>query len=201
MTEPEARTEPEAPLEGRTIVLSGLSGAGKTTIAASLLRDPRFGRARTATTRPPRGEERDGADYDFLSETAFRAGIERGAFLEYAEVYGRRYGTPRANLDEVLNSGRHCVLVVDVQGAATLRELGFDAYYVFVEAPGFDELRRRLQGRGNDSPEEIERRLAAAQAERAHAAHFDLVLVNDDVADATRRLAEQAGVDWSPAEE
>ncbi len=184
--------------DGRVIVISGLSGAGKSTIASSLLRDPRMGRARTATTRVPRGSEADGVEYDFLTEEAFRAGLARGDFLEHAEVYGRLYGTPRANLERILASGRDCVLVVDVQGARTLRKLGFEGFYVFVQAPSFEELAARLVRRGEDDPEVIERRLAAAERELAEAEKFDLVLVNDDVDLATRRLADAAGVEWTP---
>jgi guanylate kinase len=182
------------------LVLSGTSGAGKTTLAQALLRDPRYGRARTATTRAPRAGEVDGVDYDFLTEAAFRAGVARGEFVEHAVVYGRLYGTPRANLEAILDSGRNCVLVVDVQGVANLRRqtLGAVTTYVFVEAPGPEELRRRLEGRGKDDPETIERRLRAAAREREEAEGFDLVLVNDVVESAVQRLVAHAGLDWAP---
>lgn len=180
------------------LVVSGCSGAGKTTVVECLLGDPLFARARTATTRPPRDGEHNREDYDFLSEEAFRAGLARGDFVEHAEVYGHWYGTPRGNLEEVLSSGRHCVLVVDVQGARTLREIGLDAIFVFLRAPSPEVLRRRLESRRKDSPEVIARRLEEARRERAETEHFDLVLTNDDVEETARRLAAQAGVDWTP---
>ena len=182
----------------RLLVISGTSGSGKTTVAGALLRDPRYGRARTATTRAPREGEVDGVDYDFLTEEAFRAGLARGDFVEHAVVYGRLYGTPRANLQSILDSGRNCVLVVDVQGVRNLRQQAIEAFTVFVEAPSPEELRRRLEGRGKDDPKTIECRLEAAAKEREEAEGFDLVLVNDVVESAVRQLVARAGLDWTP---
>lgn len=182
----------------RLLVISGTSGSGKTTVAEALLRDPRYGRARTATTRAPRAGEIDGVAYDFLTEEAFRAGLARGDFVEHALVYGHLYGTPRANLQAILDSGRNCVLVVDVQGVRNLRQQAIEAFTVFVEAPSPEELRRRLEGRNQDDPETIERRLVAAAKEREEAEDFDLVLVNDVVESAVRHLVARAGLDWTP---
>lgn len=190
------------PRRGRLLVLSGPSGAGKSSLAERLLRDGRFGRAITATTRPPRTGEQDGVHYRFLSEEAFRAGLARGAFLEHAQVYGRLYGTPRESPEAVLAAGRHCVLVVDVQGAASVRAVVPEAVLVFVKAPSEGELRRRLATRGLDGPEAIERRLSVVSRELAQAEAFDHVVVNDDLERAARDIARAVGVlDLAPARE
>ncbi len=118
--------------------------------------------------------------------------------MEHAVVYGSLYGTPRANLEAILDSGRNCVLVVDVQGVRNLRQQAIEAFTVFVEAPSPEELRQRLESRGKDDPETIERRLEAAAKEREEAGDFDLVLENDVVESAVHRLVARAGLDWAP---
>lgn len=185
---------PEAPA-AQLVVMSGLSGAGKTSIARQLLSDPRFARALTATTRPPRGAEEDGVDYHFLSPLEFQAKADAGAFIEHAVVYKYRYGTPRKNVQGIIDSGRHCLLVVDVQGAASLRKLGIQALYVFVKAPSLDALEARLRGRDQDGEEEIRDRLESARAELLEEPHFDVAIVNDTVASAASELAGHLGID------
>ena len=184
-------------VDPRLIIVSGPSGAGKTSVVSALVADARFERAVTATTRPPRNGEVDGTHYHFRMEEEFQAGIARGDYLEHAVVYGHLYGTPRSEPERVRAAGRHCVLVVDVQGARTLREMGVEAYYVFVQAP-LAELRRRLEGRGQDDKETIEERLAEAELEMAESAHFDSVLVNEDVRETAREVAGGLGLTWLP---
>ena len=180
------------PQVGRLLVVSGPSGVGKSAVVERLLQDPRFGRAITATTRAPRPGERDGVDYLFLAEDDFSRRLAAGWFLESATVYGRLYGTPRSTVDEVLATGRHCVLVIDTQGAATIRRSGVPAVYVFLLPPSWEELVRRLTSRGGDTPESQARRVAEAHREMAEASHFDVRLVNDRLEDTVRAVAAAA---------
>jgi guanylate kinase len=156
----------------KLIVVSGPSGAGKSTVVEALVADPRFRRAVTATTRPPRPGERPGVDYEFL---------------EHARVYGHRYGTLRRNVQAVMDEGRHCVLVVDVQGVANLRRIAMPASYVFVEPPSLEVLERRLRARGTEPEEALRIRLRTAEREMGARNGFDLRVVNDD---AKRAAAE-----------
>jgi len=172
---------PLPPERGRLVVISGPSGAGKTTVCERLLAHPGFVRAITATTRSPRPGEVDGVDYHFLDEESFRQGIAEGRFLEHAEVHGRYYGTPAAPLEEQLDAGRTVLLNIDVQGAKQLMEAAVPAFYVFIAPPDLEELRRRLEARGTDDAASIARRMETARAELAESDRYDLVVVNDDL--------------------
>ncbi|HET8542635.1 MAG TPA: guanylate kinase [Anaeromyxobacter sp.] len=177
---------------GLLLVLSAPSGAGKTTLAHRFRAghpDAIF--SVSATTRAPRGGERDGVDYHFVSPARFAELVAQGAFAEWAEVHGQRYGTLRATVDEALRAGRIALFDIDVQGGVQLRRaFPQDAVTVFILPPSAAELERRLRGRSTDSEEVIARRLAGARAEVAQGlSGYDYVLVNDQVEAALGRLA------------
>ncbi|MBW3535138.1 MAG: guanylate kinase [Gemmatimonadetes bacterium] len=167
------------------VVLAAPSGTGKTTIARALVRTAReFVFSVSATTRPPRRGERDTVDYQFVDRAGFEAMIEAGALVEWAEVHGHLYGTPRANLEAAAQRGEHVVLDIDVQGARQIREQEPQAVLVFVFPPSLETLLERLEKRGTERPEEVARRLRSARDELERAADFDYVVVNDDLDEA-----------------
>ena len=151
--------------------------------------EPRLWFSVSATTRPLRAGESDGKDYLFLDRREFERIRDEGGFLEWFEVYGDLYGTPRAPVDEHLEAGDDVLLEVDVQGALAVREKYPDAVLVFVKAPSREEQRRRLLERGQDDPAAIQRRLAQAEQEERAADRFDAVVVNDDAGRAAREVA------------
>ncbi len=174
----------------KLVVVSGPSGVGKTTVCDHLLRRPEFERVTTATTRPARGNERHGVDYLFLSEEEFDRWVEEQRFLEWARVHDHRYGSPRAPAEEILARGRHALLNIDVQGAASVRASGIPSLLVFLLAPSWEVLERRLRGRRTDAPEAVERRLRHARIELARQDEFDLHVVNDDSARAAEEIVK-----------
>ena len=169
------------PKRGNLIVISGPGGVGKSTITAQLRNDPRFWISVSATTREPRTGERDGVDYSFFSDQKFQEMIDAGEFLEWAEFAGNRYGTPRAPVEEWRTLGKHVILEIEIDGARQVRAREPGATLVFIAPPSWDELVRRLTGRGTDSPERRAARLALAEEEMAAAGEFDTILVNDEV--------------------
>ncbi len=174
-------------LPGRAfpVVLAAPSGTGKTTIARALVADSRdFVFSVSATTRPPRAGEREGRDYQFVARDAFEGMLERGELVEWAEVHGHLYGTPRHNLEAAASRGQHVVLDIDVQGARQIREAVPEAVLVFIFPPSLDALLARLGKRGTEAPEEVARRLRNARPELERAGDFDYVVVNDDLDDA-----------------
>jgi guanylate kinase len=182
------RSEPAA-RRGLLVVFSGPSGVGKTTIVRAV-RD-RFDAvfSVSATTRPMSDQERDGVDYDFLSEEAFQRMIDADAFLEHARVFGKHfYGTPRANVDRALDEGCLVILDIDVQGAMQVHDRAPDALLIFILPPSEAELLRRLRARGRDDEASIQRRFAEAkrEIERARTSNiYDAFIVNDDLERAT----------------
>jgi guanylate kinase len=170
------------------LVITGPSGVGKGTLIRLLLdRFPRMALSVSATTRPPRPGEHEGVDYHFLSPEVFQQKIDAGEFLEWAEYAGNRYGTLRSELER---DAHPLVLEIELQGARQVRERVGEAVSVFIAPPSEEALRTRLVGRGSDSPEQIERRLAVAREEMAAESEFDHVVVNDDLDAAAERLGD-----------
>jgi guanylate kinase len=168
---------------GLCFVLAAPSGAGKSTILRRLIRDdPALSLSISATTRAPRPGERDGVDYLFTDQAGFEALVAAGAMLEWAQVFGRCYGTPRDPVEQALSAGRDVAFDIDWQGHRLVRAaMPGDVVSVFIRPPSLDHLRLRLQGRGGDSAEEISRRMDAAQSEMDHAGEFEHVVVNEDL--------------------
>ncbi|MER7785775.1 guanylate kinase [Streptomyces albidoflavus] len=166
----------------RLTVLSGPSGVGKSTVVAHMRKEhPEVWLSVSATTRKPRPGERHGVQYFFVSDEEFDKLIANGELLEWAEFAGNRYGTPRRAVLDRLEAGEPVLLEIDLQGARQVKESMADAQLVFLAPPSWEELVRRLTGRGTESAEVIERRLAAARIELAAEAEFDTTLVNTSV--------------------
>lgn len=171
-------------MTGKLIIFSAPSGSGKSTIINYLLAQHlNLAFSISATSRPPRGAEQDGVEYFFLTPAEFRRRIEAGDFLEYEEVYPDRfYGTLKSQVEKQLASGQNVVLDVDVVGGCNIKQLyGERALSLFIQPPSIEELRHRLIGRGTDTPEVIEDRVAKAAYELTFAPRFDRIVVNDDL--------------------
>lgn len=178
-----------SPAPGKLVVVSGPSGAGKGTVVRGLLaRRPEAILSVSATTRAPRPGERHGTDYRFLSEESFRALAEIGELLEWAEVYGHLYGTPRRPVEDALAAGHDVLMEVDVQGALQVRESLPEAVLVFIKPPSLEELEARLTGRGTEDSETRAQRTEAARGELEHVDRYDHVIVNNRSDDAVAEL-------------
>ncbi|TWJ16830.1 guanylate kinase [Bacteroides zoogleoformans] len=172
---------------GKLIIFSAPSGSGKSTIINYLLtQNLNLAFSISATSRSPRGTEKDGVEYFFLSPEEFRRRIANDEFLEYEEVYQDRfYGTLKAQVEKQLDAGQNVVFDVDVVGGCNIKKYyGERALSVFIQPPSIEELRKRLVGRGTDAPEVIESRVAKAHYELSFASKFDTVIVNDNLEDA-----------------
>ena len=183
------------------LVLSAPSGCGKSTLIDMLLQEyHNFVYSISCTTREPRGEEEDGLDYHFLSKERFEELLSENAFIEWAKVHDNYYGTLKAPIEEVLAEGNSMILDIDVQGAANIRSyvralpnnnpLKIGYVDIFINPPSLEELRSRLEGRGTDSQETIEKRLTNAEGEMARANEYMFRVVNDDLGMCYKRLCD-----------
>lgn len=169
-------------MQGKLIVISGPSGVGKSTVVKNVM--ARCGNLQfsvSATTRPMRPGEVDGKNYFFVNKTQFQEMIDAQALLEYAEYVGNYYGTPEAPLNEALAQGRDILLDIEVQGALNVKRRRPDAVLIFMLAPSFQEIERRLTGRGDTAPDLIRNRLERARWEYTQAPQYDYLVVNDNV--------------------
>ena len=185
-------TRPTIARRGLLYVLSSPSGAGKTTLAKRLREaEPDLALSVSATTRPQRPGEEEGRDYHFVSHARFSEMVEQRELLEHADVFGNRYGTPRAPVERWLEGGRDVLFDVDWQGARQLREsaLGADMVSVFILPPSIAELERRLIARNQDAPETVASRMAKARDEISHCEEYDYVVLNDDLEASARGLS------------
>lgn len=174
--------------KGILMVVSGPSGCGKGTVLAEILKSDRIFYSVSATTRSPRPGETDGVNYYFLTKEKFEEMIAGNEMLEYASFCGNYYGTPRKPVEDMLEKGCHVILEIEVQGAMKIKEKCPDAVFIFILPPSLKELRRRLEKRGTESEEVIEKRLGEAAGEISQAYKYDYAVINGELSEAVDDL-------------
>lgn len=168
--------------KGKTFIICGPSGVGKGTVVSRLMEaDPTLYFSVSATTRAPRAGEADGVHYHFLTRERFQEWIDAGDFLEHAQFVGNFYGTPRRYVDEAMDQGRDVLLDIEIQGAEQIHRKRPEAVRIYIAPPSWEELERRLTGRGTEDTEKIRSRLARGREEFAAARDFDYLVINDTV--------------------
>ncbi len=171
--------------DAKLFVISGPSGAGKGTIVKRILASGEdVYLSVSATTRPPRAEEKDGVDYDFITKPEFQAMVDESGFLEYALVHGNFYGTPKAPVMEQLEAGRDVILEIDVQGAMSVKKSYPNGTFIFILPPSIEELKSRICGRGTESAEDAELRLNKAETEMGYLEYYDYFVMNKNLDEA-----------------
>jgi guanylate kinase len=173
---------------GQLIVISGPSGAGKGTVCKAILEKNDFWISVSATTRSPRNSEIEGINYYFLTKEKFLEKIEAEDFLEYAEVYGNYYGTPKSEVLKVLDSGRDVILEIDIQGALMVKTAYPKGLFIFILPPSMEELKNRITNRGSETPESLITRFTSAHEEISFVTRYDYAVINDTVDKACEKI-------------